>query len=47
MDVKPYYHVSEAGRGVMPDVSIVRNVDDVFKGKDPVLDKVLKIIKRQ
>ncbi|WP_343321295.1 S41 family peptidase [Sphingobacterium multivorum] len=47
MDVKPYYHVNEAGRGVMPDVSIVRNVDDVVKGKDPVLDKVLKIIKRQ
>ncbi|HAF32518.1 MULTISPECIES: S41 family peptidase [unclassified Sphingobacterium] len=47
MDVKPYYHVSEAGRGVMPDVSIVRNVDDVIKGKDQVLDKVLKSIRVQ
>ncbi|WP_286778551.1 MULTISPECIES: S41 family peptidase [Sphingobacterium] len=47
MDVKPYYQVNEAGRGVMPDVPVVRSVDDVIKGKDPALDKVLKSIKVQ
>lgn len=46
MDVKPYYQVNEAGRGIMPDVPVVRSVDDVIKGKDPVLDKVLKAIKK-
>lgn len=46
MDVKPYYQVNEAGRGVMPDVPVVRSVDDAIKGKDPVLDKVLKAIKK-
>ncbi|WP_343570964.1 S41 family peptidase [Sphingobacterium sp.] len=47
MDVKPYYQVSEEGRGVMPDIPVVRSVDDVIKGKDPVLDKVLKSIRVQ
>ncbi|WP_312337606.1 S41 family peptidase [Sphingobacterium sp.] len=45
MDVKPYYQVNETGRGVIPDVPVVRSVDDVIKAKDPVLDKVLKSIK--
>lgn len=47
MDVKPYYQVSEEGRGVMPDIPVLRSVDDVIKRKDPVLDKVLKSIRVQ
>ena len=46
MDVKPYYKVAEEGRGVMPDVPVVRSLDDAIKGKDPVMDRVLKSIKK-
>lgn len=44
MNVKPYFQVAEEGRGVMPDVPVVRSIDDVITGKDPVMDKVLKSI---
>ncbi|MFU1858762.1 S41 family peptidase [Sphingobacterium sp. NGMCC 1.201703] len=44
MNIKPYFQVAEEGRGVMPDVPVVRSIDDVITGKDPVMDKVLKSI---
>ncbi|WP_293879657.1 S41 family peptidase [Sphingobacterium sp. UBA1498] len=44
MEVRPYYQVSEEGRGVMPDVPVLPSADDVVSGRDPAMDWVLNCI---
>jgi len=44
---KKFYRPSgiDDGRGVLPDVEVTTTLEDVLKGKDPVIEQVLEIIK--
>jgi C-terminal processing protease CtpA/Prc len=40
-----YHHVPKDGRGVMPDIYVPPTVENIRKGRDGKMDKVIEIIK--
>ena len=46
MEVKPYYPVQQVGHGVVPDILLPLQADDVINKTDPALDWILKSLNK-